>query len=110
MRSLFSAHGFEAVEIHLLGEEVVRYDQRIRASVVRFLKGPQKPYWWSYAICPVCGYSDKASLARELAEKKQKKLTQAPGVRTPSALRRFLRRVLPKKSEYRWIATVYRRG
>ena len=110
MRNLFSAHGFRAIDMHLLGEEVVRYDQRIRAIVSNFLRGRQKPYWWPYAICPVCGYSDKTELVEQLARKKQGILTTAPETLPPSALRRLLRRILPKKSEYRWIATIYRRA
>jgi len=111
LRRLFLAHSFEITGTTYLGEQVVRYDREFRARVWgRFHKTP--PAYPSYAICPVCGFCNKEKLTEDLASRKRAKLRAIEVPREPksSGIRGLIASVLPKRSEYRWIAMTYKRA
>jgi ubiquinone/menaquinone biosynthesis C-methylase UbiE len=108
MNTLFEKHGYEVAGIMRLGAFSIRYDQAFRNKVRSMLRKKEPPYWWPYAICPVCGFTDRAKLTESLARMKAAKASQTtePPV---SQLRKMVRAMLPARPAYRWIAGIYRR-
>jgi SAM-dependent methyltransferase len=111
LRSLFLAHSFEIAGTYYVGEQIVRYDSEVRASV-RCLFGRTRPAFPSYAICPVCGFFDRNKLAEDLANRKRVKLIAGAELRQerrPSAIRRLVSSWFPKRIQYRWVVATYER-
>lgn len=114
LRSLFHAQSFEVVKTHYLGARIERYDHAARNRIREILRGDhRRPVYPSYAICPACGFHDRAALARDLACRKAARRTalHEPAVEgRVSSIRSAVRRVLPKRVSHRWIAATYSRS
>lgn len=114
LRTLFTAHGFEATGVHYLGARTERYDHAFRNSLRRLLRGererPSSSPFPAYAICPACGFHSRHALIEELQRRRSRAAQEAvPEHAAPGRVRSLLRHRLPKRISYRWIAAVFER-
>jgi len=112
LRCLFLAHSFRMTGIQHIGAQVVRYDQKYRAHLRSvFDRSPMSCP--SHAICPVCGFCDEQKLDQDLAARKHARRVASASLgeaRKLSRIRAFIDSILPKRTNYRWIAATYVRN
>lgn len=114
LQTLFTAHGFQTTGVHYLGAQVERYDHAFRNRLRAFLRGrserPLEPSFPAYAICPACGFHDRAALLDELQRRRSRSFqARLPEAVAPGRLRSLLKDRLPTRVSYRWIAAVFER-
>ena len=112
LRSLFVPHAFESIKMLYIGEQVVRYDREYRARLWHMFDRAS-PSYPSHAICPVCGFHDEHKLDQDLAARKHARSRGTScSVEAPkrSRVRAFIASVLPRRTDYRWIAASYVRN
>ena len=111
MRTLFEPHGFRAARVMRLGASVVYRDQELRAwAAARRRPAPALP---GYAVCPVCGFHDRARLHQELADRRA--AADAARAAVVAALVAafgaawLVDRLRPRVTRHRWVCAVYER-
>ena len=116
LSGLFEHHGFRQIRSLYLGESIVYPDQELRKRLKKLLLQLPPSGFPSYAVCPVCGFHDRAKLQSDLAHRKlsadrtrtSANLRQSSRERG-SLMRTLLSKFLPGRIQYHWICALYER-